>query len=71
MAIFNADAWYSLTDEELEETLSCCKILILKAHYIDGRFRAAMRLWKLSMPKEARVVFQKEVFHPASVCPYS
>ena len=61
MIIFKAAAWYALTDEELQEILSCDSEPILKA-YILGVFRAACRLWKFVMPVEARSVFQNEVF---------
>ena len=66
MIIFKAAAWYTLADEELNEILSCESDPILKA-YILGVFRAACRLWKFVMPIEARTVFQREVFHPATV----
>ncbi len=59
-------AHYSLTDAELEEILSCGDVPVLTA-YIDGLFRAAVRLWKFIMPREAKDIFQTEVFHPASL----
>jgi hypothetical protein len=68
MAIYKAAAWYSLTDEELAEILACSDIPVLTA-YIDGVFRAAVRLWKFIMPREAKDFFQTEVFHPASLDP--
>ncbi len=43
MAIFKAAAEYSLTDDDLEEILSCSDGPVLTA-YIDGIFRAAVRL---------------------------
>ena len=66
MIIFKAAAWYALTDEELQEILSCDSEPMLKA-YVLGVFRAACRLWKFVMPVEARLVFQNEVFHPSTV----
>ena len=68
MAIFKAAAEYSLTDEVLEEILSCSDVPVLTA-YIDGLFRAAVRLWRCIMPREAKDFFQTEVFkfHPASL----
>jgi hypothetical protein len=68
MAIFKAAAWYSLTDEEREEILSCSDILFLTA-YVDSVFREAVRLWKFIMLREAKDFFQTEVFHPASLDP--
>jgi hypothetical protein len=68
MAIFKAAAWYSLTDEELEEILSCSNTPVLTA-YVDGASRAAVLLWEFIMPREAKDVFQNDVFHPASVDP--
>ncbi len=70
MAIFNEAAEYSLTDDELEEILSCSDVPVQTA-YIDGLFRAAVRLWKFVMPREAKDFFQTrtEVFHPASLDP--
>ena len=65
-AIFKAAAHYSLTDAELAEILSCSDVPVLTA-YIDGLFRAAVRLWKFIMPREAKDFFQTEVFHPASL----
>ncbi len=32
VAIFKAAAWYSLTDEEIEEILSCSNIPVLTAY---------------------------------------
>ena len=65
-AIFKAAAHYSFTDAELEEILLCSDVPVLTA-YIDGLFRAAVRLWKFIMPREAKDFFQTEVFHPASL----
>jgi hypothetical protein len=67
MIIFKS-AYYALTNEELEEILSCNNKPVLKA-YVVGLFRAACRLWKYVMPVEAKAVFQNEVFHPATVNP--
>ncbi len=66
MPIFKAAAEYSLTDDELDEILSCSDVPVLTA-YIDCIFRAAVRLWKFNMPREAKDFFQTEVFHPASL----
>jgi hypothetical protein len=66
IAIFKAASDYSLTDEELEEILTCSDAPDLTA-YIDGLFRAGVRLWKFIMPREAKDFFQTEVFHPASL----
>ncbi len=68
MAIYKAVAWYSLTDEELPEILAFSDIPVLTA-YIDGVFRAAVRLWKFIMPRKAKDFFQMEVFHLASLDP--
>ncbi len=68
MAIFKAAAEFSLTDNKLEEILSCSDVPVLTA-YIDGICRAAVRLWKFIMPREAKDFFQTEVFHPASLDP--
>ena len=68
MAIFKAAAHYSLMDAELEEILLCSDVPVLTA-YIDGLFRAAVRLWKFITPKEAKEFFQTEVFHFASLDP--
>ena len=46
--------------------MSCDNELTLKA-YIVGVMRAACRLWKFVMPVDAKAVFQREVFHPATV----
>ncbi len=66
-AIFKSAAWYALIDRLDEEVpvdgiLSCSNSAVLTA-YIDGLIKTSVRLWKLIMPKEAREVFQKEVFH--------
>ena len=66
MNIYKSAAYYALSDEDLEEILSCDNEPVLRA-YILGIFRAACRLWKYGMPVEARSVFQTEVFHPATV----
>ena len=66
--IFKSAAFYALSDEELEEIVSCKNEPVLKA-YMHGLFRAACRLWKYIMPVDARAVFQNDVFHPASVSP--
>ena len=66
--IFKSAAFYALSDEELEEIVSCKNEPVLKA-YMHGLFRAACRLWKCIMPVDARAVFQNDVFHPASVSP--
>ncbi len=68
IAIFRAAAWNSLTDAELEEILSCGNFLVLTS-YVDGVFRAAVRLWKFIMPREAKDIFQNKDFHPACVDP--
>ncbi len=68
LVIFRAAAWYALTEEELEEIMSCESEPMLKS-YLNGVFRAAFRLWKYVMPVQARAVFQTEVFHPATVNP--
>jgi hypothetical protein len=47
-----AAVWYSFTDEELAEILSCINIPVLTA-YIDCVFSMALRLWKFIMPREA------------------
>jgi hypothetical protein len=55
MAIFKAAAEYSLTDDELEEIFSCSDVQVsVLTAYIDGIFRAAVRLWKFIMPREAK-----------------
>ena len=68
MVIFKSAAYYALSDEELEEILSCDNEPTMKA-YIHGLFRAACRLWKFVMPVDAKAVFQTDVFHPATVSP--
>ena len=65
MIIFKSAAYYALSDEELEEILSCDNEPTMKA-YIHCLFRAACRLWKFVMPVDAKAVFQTDVFHPAS-----
>ena len=55
MIILKSAAYYALTDEELEEILSCDNEPVLKA-YVVGLFRAACRLWKFVMPVEAKEV---------------
>ena len=66
--IFKSAAFYSLSDEELEEIVSCKNEPVLKA-YMHGLFRAACRLWKYVMPVDSKAVFQNDVFHPATVSP--
>ena len=66
MIIFKSAAYYALSDEDLEEILSCDNEPVFRA-YMIGLFRAAGRLWKYGMPVEARSVFQTDVFHPATV----
>ena len=56
MAIFKAAAEYSLTDEDFEEILSCSDVPVLTA-YNDGLFRAAVRVCKFIMPREAKDFF--------------
>jgi hypothetical protein len=68
MIILKSAAYYALTNEELEEILSCNNEPVLKA-YLVGLFRAACRLWKYVMPVEAKAVFQNEVFHPETLNP--
>jgi hypothetical protein len=45
MIILKSAAYYGLTDEQLEEILSCDNEPVLKA-YVIGLFRAACSLWK-------------------------
>ena len=59
MVVFKSAAYYALSDEDLEEILSCDNEAVLRA-YIIGLFRAAGRLWKYGMPVEARSVFQTD-----------
>ncbi len=66
MIIFKSTAYYALSDEDLEEILSCDNEPTMKA-YIHGLFRAACRLWKFVMPVDAKTVFQTDVFDPATV----
>ncbi len=68
MIIYKSAAYYALTNEELEEILSCNNEPVLIA-YVVGLLRAACRLWKYVMPVEAKAVFQNEVFHPTTVNP--
>jgi hypothetical protein len=65
LAILKSAAWYSLTEEELDEILSCNDQPVLEG-YVNNLFKSAVRLWKFVMPVESREVFQTEVFHPAS-----
>ncbi len=58
-------AWYSLTEEEVDEILSCDDQPVLEG-YVNNLFKSAVCLWKIVMPVESREVFQTEVFHPAS-----
>ena len=67
VTVLKSAAYYALIDEELE-ILSCDNEPVLKA-YVVGLFRAASRLWKFGMPVEAKVIFQNDVFHPATVDP--
>ncbi len=66
MIAFKSAAYYALTEDELDEIVSCKSEPMLKS-YILGVFRAAARLWKFIMPIEARTEFQTEVFHPMKV----
>ena len=66
MIIFKSAAYYALSDDDLDEIMSCDNEPVLRA-YMLGLFRAAGRLWKYGMPVEARSVFQTDVFHPATV----
>jgi hypothetical protein len=66
LIVFKSAAWYCLTEDELDEILSCESEPMLKS-YLSGLFRAAARLWKFVMPIDARSVFQTQVFHPAKV----
>ena len=59
-------AWYCLTEDELDEILSCESEPMLRS-YLAGLFRATACLWKFVMPIDARGVFQTKVFHPAKV----
>jgi hypothetical protein len=65
VTIFKSASWYALLDEEVDGNFSSSKAAILAA-YIDGLIKTSVRLWNLIMPKDARDVFQKEVFHPAT-----
>ncbi len=65
MALLKSAAWNALTDEELDEILSCSELPVLEA-YLENLFRAALRLWKFKMLIEAKDVFQTQVFHPVS-----
>jgi hypothetical protein len=64
--IFKSAAYYALSDDDLDEIMSCDNEPVLRA-YMLGLFRAAGRLWKYGMPVKARSVFQTDVFHPATV----
>ena len=73
IAIFKSAIWSCLADEEsekIDENLSCSDPAVLVA-YPDCAWqvllKAAVRLWKFIIPKEAREVFKKEDFHPTSV----
>jgi hypothetical protein len=66
VAIFKSASWYALLDEEVDEILSSSNAAVLAA-YIDGLIKTSVRLWKFIMPKDARDVFQKEVFHPTTI----
>jgi hypothetical protein len=65
LAILKSAAWYTLTEEELDEILSCYDQPFLEG-YVNNLFESAVRLWKFVMPVESKEVFQTEVFHPAS-----
>jgi hypothetical protein len=66
VAIFKSASWYALLDEEVDEIFSSSNAAVLVS-YIDGLIKTSVRLWKFIMPKDARDVFQKEVFHPTTV----
>ncbi len=68
LVILKAAAWNALSEDELEEILSCESEPMLRC-YLNGVFRAAGRLWKYFIRVQARDVFQKEFFHPATVNP--
>ncbi len=68
MIILKSAAYYALSHEELEESLSCHSDPVLKA-YMHGLFRAACRLWKFVIPVEAKAVYQNDVFHSVTVNP--
>jgi hypothetical protein len=57
LSIFKSAAIYALSNEELEEILSCESEPVLKAFI---HVRAACCLWKFVMPVDARAVFQNE-----------
>ncbi len=64
LAILKSAAWYSLTEEELDEILLCNDQPVLEG-YVNNLFKSAVRLWKCVMPVESRKVFQTKIFHPA------
>jgi hypothetical protein len=65
LAILKSAAWYSLTEEELDEILSCNDQPVLEG-YAYNLFKSAVRLWKFVMPVQLREIFQTEDFYPAS-----
>jgi hypothetical protein len=66
--ILKSAAFYALSNEDLEDILSCENEAVQKA-YLLGMLRAACRLWNYVMPVDAKSVFQTEVFHPPNVSP--
>ena len=46
MIIFKSAAYYALSDDDLDEIMSCDNVPVLRA-YMIGLFRAACRLWKV------------------------
>jgi hypothetical protein len=56
---------HALTEEELDEIVSCKDQPVLEA-YIEVVFKAAVLIWKYKMPVESRDAFEKQVFHPGS-----
>jgi hypothetical protein len=65
---FKPATYYALSDDELDEIVSCKDKPLMKA-YMLGWFLAACSLLKHVMPGDAKAVFQTEVFHPATVSP--
>ena len=63
MTIFKSAAWYALTEEELDEIVSCKDQPVQEA-YIEVVFKAAVRIWKFKMPVKSKDAFEKPVFHP-------
>ncbi len=66
LIIFKVLAWYALSDKEQGKILSCESELMLRS-YLNGVFHAAAYLWKSVVPVNARAVFQRDVFHSATV----